>query len=639
MGEDLRTHEFDATALRRFSLALLDDLEALETLLDDGRIESGVRRIGAEQEMFLVDRAWRPAPVNLALLEALDDPAFTTELGSFNIELNSDPLSYGGDCLSRLESDLLQRMDRARSVAAGMDVRVVLAGILPTLRKSDLALSNMTPRARYRALNDALTRMRGGSWRLFIRGIDEVATTHDSVMLESACTSFQVHLQVDPDEFAPFYNLSQVIAAPLLAAACNSPLLFGRRLWQETRIPVFQQSIDTRQAGDHLRQASPRVRFGEGWIDESILELFREDVVRFRALLGEANAEDPFEAMAAGRAPELRSLRLHNGTVYRWNRGCYGITDGKPHLRIEMRPLPAGPSIRDEVANAALAYGLTFALHAGLGDVRRHMDFDAARANFQAAAKHGLDARFTWLSGHQVAARELLLEELLPAARSGLVSSGVDPADAARYLDVVQGRVASGRTGSYWQLDSFDKLAGRAPRQRIMTALTAATADHQERNEPVHEWAPAPLPGGTRMDLARLRVEEIMTTDVYTVGPDEPVDLVGKVMEWKSVRHIPVEDADGDLVGLVSCFEVLAFLGARTDRKDAPAISALMDRDPLTVAPETSVSTCLQQLREAGSDCLLVARDGKLMGIATERDFVGLLGRVVGTVAGGSDSG
>jgi len=327
--------------LRVFMRCLLADLRALEQMLESGMIEAGVRRIGAEQELVFVDDHARPAPVALEVLEDLDDPCFTTELARFNLEFNLDPMSFGGLCLSELEGQLDARLDEARAAAARHGAEPILAGILPTLQKSDLTLDNMTPKPRYKALNDTLTRLRGSAYEFRFTGTDELIIKHDSVMLESCNTSFQVHFQVSAEEFPRFYNAAQAVAGPTLAAAVNSPLLFGRRLWKETRIALFQQALDTRAAGLQLQERRPRVSFGSSWVRRCVTEIFQEDIARFRVLLGRAVDEDPLAVLADGRIPPLTALQLHNGTVYRWTRPCYGITDGKPHLRIENRILPS----------------------------------------------------------------------------------------------------------------------------------------------------------------------------------------------------------------------------------------------------------------------------------------------------------
>ncbi|MHC4446681.1 MAG: hypothetical protein ACYSXF_02585, partial [Planctomycetota bacterium] len=426
--------------LRQFTQAVLRDLRALEQMIADGMIESGVRRIGAEQELVLVDRAWRPAPKGPEILEALDDTRFTTELGRFNLEVNLDPLVFGGDCLSRLERTLDEALAKVRAVAARHDVEVVLTGILPTLQQTDLDLANMTPAPRYRALNAGLKSARGSSFELRLRGTDEINIKHDSVMLEACNTSCQFHLQVAPAEFARVYNIAQVVVAPILAAACNSPLLFGKRLWRETRIAVFEQSIDTRRPAHHTQDRSARVSFGDRWVRDSILEIYQDDITRFRAFMPAPLDEDPFADLAANRIPKLRALSLHNGTVYRWNRPCYGIYQGCAQLRIENRVLPAGPTVRDEIANAAFWYGLLTGLATEHDDITRAIEFDAAKANLIAAARRGLDAQLTWLGGQTYAAPTLIQEELLPLARRGLRTAGLAECDTERYLDVVEQR-------------------------------------------------------------------------------------------------------------------------------------------------------------------------------------------------------
>ncbi len=347
---------------RQFTHALLREVHALDRMLAEGRIESGVRRIGAEQEMFLVDRNWKPAPVALEILDAVDDPHLVTEVGAFNLELNLDPQGFGGNCFSAMEAQLNELLARVRSVANERGVDVLLAGILPTIRTSDLGLSNMVDKDRYHRLNAAISNLRGTEVDFYIKGVDELRIRHDSVMVEACNASFQVHLQVDAATFANQYNIAQFLAGPVLACATNSPLLFGRRLWAETRIAVFQQAVDTRRPTHHMRDVGPRVTFGDRWLRSSILELYREDISRFPPLLPDITISDPFEALARGEAPDLAALRLHTGTVWRWNRGCYGISEGVPHVRIENRVLPAGPTTLDEVANAALWLGVMVAL-------------------------------------------------------------------------------------------------------------------------------------------------------------------------------------------------------------------------------------------------------------------------------------
>jgi CBS domain-containing protein len=514
-------------------------------------------------------------------------------------------------------------------VAHECGAEAVLVGILPTLRLSDLDPRNMTPRPRYQALNEVLNQMRGGAFEFRLKGLDEVSIALESVMLEACCTSFQVHLQVDPEHFVTRYNLAQAITAPVLAAACNSPLLFGRRLWHETRIPLFQQSLDTRATSSHLRERFPRVSLGTRWIRRTPVEIFEEDIARFRVLLAVPLAEDPFEAVRQDQSPELRALRLFNGTVYRWNRACYGLTDGKPHLRIENRVFPAGPTVIDEISNAAFFLGLMTGMPEQCPDVTAVMDFRHAESNFLAAAQHGLAATFTWFRGRRVQARELVLKELLLVARAGLDSVGVAPEDIDRYLNVIGDRVASGQTGAEWQLGSFDHLRSQDQPDVVLRSLTSCMAVRQWQGEPVHRWHPATSSELEKGD-ADMRIEEFMTTDLLTVHPEEPVDLVLHLMSWKRIRHVPVENEQGQLVGLVSWYHLVRLIRSRDAPGEPTSVGEIMQTELSTVTPETPLNAAVCLMKQSGVDSLLVVTNGRLVGIVTERDIVRIAHRFVG---------
>jgi CBS domain-containing protein len=635
MGEKELQEVQDEAALQLFSRQVLRDLRALARLLEQGLIESDVGRIGAEQEIFLVDSDWRPAPRNLELLAAIDDPHYTTELGCFNAEFNLDPIRLAGDCLRVMEGQIEELLAKGRRAAAQMDIELLLIGILPTLRTTDLTLANMTPSPRYAALNAAMDRARGDHYRLRIKGRDELIFEHDSVMLEACNTSFQLHFQVAPEDFARRYNIAQAVAAPVLASSTNSPLLFGRRLWRETRIALFQQSVDTRPAtGGEMRESQPRVSFGRQWVRESALEIFQEDLARFPVLLATQVDEDPFEAIEAGRAPKLQALRMHNGTVYRWNRPCYGISGGKPHLRIENRVLPSGPTPLDEMANAALWFGLMEGLAREYEDITQVMRFEAARENFVNAARAGLGATFTWPGRERVVASELLLEELLPLAHAGLDGLGIDRSDADRYLGVVEERIRSRQTGSKWLLASLytmhEKEGGALGEQLV--ALTAATHSRQNEGRPVHTWPLASLEDAGSPQKFYQRVEQIMTTDLFTVSEDQLVDIAAHVMDWRHVRHVPVEDSSHHLVGLVTHRAVIRLLVDQLAKRDPSPIPVreIMQKDVITVRPETTTREALSLMRKHRISVLpVVDRESHLVGILSERDFMGVAGKLL----------
>lgn len=631
MGEHNVSASLGDRELAAFMRSLLRDVRALELMIERGMIESGVRRIGAEQEMFLVDRALRPAPVALDVLELLNHPQFTTELARFNLEANLLPYAFGGDCLQRMEAELKDLLTRASEAADKCSASVVLAGILPTLERQDLGLDNMTPKPRYLALNDAMKRLRGGNFVFRIKGTDELEVAHDNVMLESCNTSFQIHFQVGAEEFAKLYNLAQAVTGPVLAAAVNSPLLLGHRLWDETRVALFQQSVDVRSQAHLARGQRPRVSFGDSWVEDSVLEIYREDIARFRVLLATGtDAEDPLELVERGVPPNLTALRLHNGTVYRWNRPCYGVHDGQAHLRIENRVLPAGPTVRDEMANAAFFFGLMSALVEEYGEVHRLMQFDHAKDNFVSAARRGLRGQMAWIGGKSYPVDQLILEHLLPLARQGLTAQKLDAVDVDTYTGVIEDRVKAGRTGASWVLDSLSAMAGQGSRDQRLRTLVRGMQSRQLKGEPVHTWETATLAETDDWRSSYQKVGQFMSTDLFTVRPHDIVDLAASLMEWEHIRHVPVEDDEGCLVGLVSHRSLLRIVGrgieARSD--DAFVVRDVMKRNPVTVDPHTPTLVAIERMREHRVGCLPVVEDGKLVGIITERDVIDVAARL-----------
>ncbi len=624
VGEhDIRSSR-DPEALRLFMKRLLADLQALERMIAEGRIERGPRRIGAEQELFLVDRQRRPAPIAPALLEKLGEAPFTTELGLFNLEINLPPLEFAGDCLSRLESDLSCRIARVRDAAALIESDVCLIGILPTLREADLTDENMTPNPRYAALSEALRAVRGEAFEFRVTGSEELILRHDSVMLEACNTSWQIHFQAAPDEFARLYNIAQLASGPVLAAAVNSPLMLGKRLWAETRIAVFQQAFDTRVAEEHVQERAARVWFGKDWVRESAVEIFRDDITRFRPLVAWETDEQPLEMLERGEVPKLRALQLHNSTVYRWNRPCYGITGGRPHLRIENRALPAGPTVADEVANAAFWFGLVHGLAERGDEVSGLMDFAAARANFMDAAHSGLDAHLTWIDGSRYPAAELIRRHLVGLAEKGLRAAKIHSGDIDRYLTIIDQRAATRRTGARWLLESLENLKNTETALDPMAALVAGCIERQRRGRPVHTWKLAGPREAGRPAQNFLRVEQCMSTDLFTVHQDDAIDLAASVMDWRKVRHVPVEDGDRRLVGVVSYRSLLRFLAQdKPHGRDNPVpVRDVMNPEPVTVAPETPTLEAIELMRERGIGCLPVVREDRLVGILTEADML-----------------
>jgi CBS domain-containing protein/gamma-glutamylcysteine synthetase len=616
--------------LNSFTRYLLRDIEALDQMLKKGWIESDEMRIGAEQEMCIVDKSGKPAPDNLRILEKLNHPNFVTELAKFNIETNINPLPFTGSCFSDLEQQILDFTNMLRKVTEEMDINVVLTGILPTIRKFDVSLDNLTPNPRYFALMEAISNLRGNKYELRIEGLDELNVITDSALIEACNTSFQVHLQIKPDEFVNKYNIAQAIAAPVLAVSTNSPMLFNKRLWSETRIALFRQSIDTRLATEHLRERSPRVTFGTQWLKGSILNLYKEDIMRFRIMFMSDIEEDVLESIDKGITPKLRALSIHNSTVYRWNRACYGVSpNGKPHLRIENRVFPAGPSIVDEVANAAFWIGLMNGFTDLYPDITKVMDFDDAKSNFLIAARAGLGSKFVWANGKKIIDMDLIAKELIPLAKEGLKKANVSTEDIDKYIGIIEERNKSGQTGSRWMLNSFSALAKETSKDDISLALTGATIKYQKENIPISTWQNATIEDIGDYTPSAFLVEEFMTTDLFTVNKDDIPELAADMMDWRRIRYIPIENAEGQLIGLITIRMLLRYFRNRDAGNNTLKIEDLMIKDPISVTPHSTITEAIELMTTNKIGCLPVVHNGTLVGIITEADFLFITSRLL----------
>ncbi|MBK9016631.1 MAG: CBS domain-containing protein [Saprospiraceae bacterium] len=604
---------------------LLRDLKAMEIMLEKGMFETGVQRIGAEQEISLIGTDWKPAPVLMNILEHINDDRFTTEFAQFNMEVNLDPIVFRGDCFTQLERNLWRLLVKGEKTANRFQAHLLLVGILPTLHQSDLDLKNITPLPRYKYLIDALHAMRGDSFEFRIDGKDEWISRAEDSFYESSNTSFQVHYQLPPDEFVASYNWALAVTAPVLACATNSPLLLGKRLWRETRIALFQQSTDVRSTSGKYREQAPRVDFGTRWIKDSVLDIYRENATRHKPFFASTRQEDALEVLEQGGIPKLYQLCVHNGTVYNWNRACYGITEGKPHLRIENRVLPSGPTIIDEVANAAFWLGLMKGMPPEYANIDQRMDFDVAKRNFLCAARLGLGANFYWAgSDKQIRSDELIIKELLPIAREGLAKAAVDVADIDRLLGIIEERVKTGKTGSQWILDAYQKLGKEGNKDEALIALTAGMSRRQQEGFPVHTWD---LPERTEAGHWKNRywtIEQIMKTDLFTVTEDDPVQLAANMMYWRNIRHIPVENNLGELTGLITCRLVMLYYSTHHVDGTNTAVREIMERKLVTVTPQTKTTEALEMLKKNHLGCLLVVHGNKLAGMVTERDFMNI---------------
>jgi CBS domain-containing protein/gamma-glutamyl:cysteine ligase YbdK (ATP-grasp superfamily) len=624
MGEHNVEQHVDEKRAQVFMKALLEDLRALAFMLEDGRIESGITRIGAEQEMFLIDRYLRPAPVSLEVLKEANDARLTTEIARFNLEANLTPVELTNCCFTRMEQELVELLALARNSAATHGADILLAGILPTLQKSDLTLDNLTPVARYHELDRGVIRLRGGPLSIHIKGLDELHLEHDNIMMESCNTSFQIHYQTSAEEFTNHYNVAQAITAPVLAVSVNSPFLFGQRLWQETRVALFQHSTDERSRPQLARNQPTRVSFGDRWLQNSVIELFHDQILRFRPIMFTEPDENPFAVLARGEKPSLSALRLHNGTVWRWNRACYGVSEGKAHLRIENRALPSGPTVVDEIANAAFFAGLMTAIPETYGDISTRMPFDDAKMNFFRAARHGLDAQFHWIDGRSHSASSLILDHLLPIARQGLASEGVASADVDKYLGIIQERTQSRQTGARWITKSLSAFGGSLSKDARQRKLTSEILANQKQGQPIHRWSVIEKAESEEWEHGYRTVGQFMSTDLFTVKPEDLIDFAASAMDWRHIRHVPVEDGAGRLVGLVTHRGVLRMICNvnRSDKAEPVTVRDVMVVNPVTVSPSTSSLEALEIMRRHRVGCLPVVEGDQLVGIVTSYDFL-----------------
>jgi gamma-glutamyl:cysteine ligase YbdK (ATP-grasp superfamily) len=484
MGRDIQPIKISGEDRRNYREKLRRSLDVFDRMLRESVFDTSLSLVGQEIELNLVDEHGEPSMRNAAVLDAIADPAWATELGQFNIEINMPPRALDGDALADMEDEIRADLNAADSKARSRGSRLVMIGILPTLREDDVHEGTLSANARYRVMNEQIFAARGEDIRIAIDGSEQLLTHADSITPEAACTSVQLHLQVSPDAFARYWNAAQAIAGPQVAVAANSPYLFGRQLWHETRITLFEQATDTRPEELKQQGVRPRVWFGERWIT-SVFDLFEENIRYFPALLPICEDEDPLAVLEGGSAPRLDEMTLHNGTIYRWNRPVYAAADGKPHLRVENRVLPAGPSVADTVANAAFYYGLVRALSQAQRPIWTQMSFATAAENLHAAARHGLDAQLYWPGAGEVPAAELVLRRLLPLARDGLAQWGVDAAHADRLLGIIEQRCLTGQNGAAWQIAS----AGAEPNRReALRLMTQRYIEHMHTNEPVHEW-------------------------------------------------------------------------------------------------------------------------------------------------------
>lgn len=607
----------DPQSKKRFLKHLLHDVEAIEIILEKGLFESGITRIGAEQEFCLVDRHFKPSLNALEVLQKVKDNHFTPELARYNLEINLDPRILTGDSLSAMHAQLDSLLDKASKAAGTIDEQIILSGILPSIDYRAVQHNYMTPRKRYEELGKIILELRGQDFELNITGVDELLISHKNILFEACNTSFQCHYQVQPDHFADSYNWSQMLAGPVLSIAANSPILLGKQLWSETRIALFQQSIDTRGKGFHLREREQRVTFGNRWI-KSLGDVFKNDIARHTLLFLMDIEHDSLDLLEQGEIPKLEALQLHNGTIYKWNRPCYGVSNGAPHLRIENRYLPSGPTTADEIANLAFWAGLMANMPDSYkGNWEAH-DFDDAKENFYKAAMWGIQSGMVW-EGKLMSATQLILEVLLPMSQEGLIKMDVNEKEIEHYLDIIRKRADKKSTGARWSVASFRRLKETLDKEEASVALTAIMDKRRQSGIPVSEWELASLQEIESVNIQYDRVSNVMTTDLITVTDDYIIEMVLKIMEWRNIRHLPVEDKDGQLKGIITKKRLDRYLNSTKNVGQLTAAD-VMDQNPTTIRPDADIKYAMLLMLDEGISCLPVIEQGKLIGIITDKD-------------------
>jgi gamma-glutamyl:cysteine ligase YbdK (ATP-grasp superfamily) len=489
VGEDVETREFSRQDRQKYREKLKQCLDVFARMLSESRFDFERPLTGLEIEFNLVDEHSDPAMRNAEVLDAIADADFQTELGQFNIEINVAPRSLVGREAEALETELRASLNSAEEQAHSVGAHIVMIGMLPTLTADHLTGESLSANPRYQLINEQIFAARGEDLYLNIDGPERLAVHADTIAPEAACTSVQFHLQTSPENYAKTWNAAQCIAGVQLALGANSPFFFGKELWRETRIALFEQATDTRPQELKEPGVRPRVWFGERWIT-SVFDQFEENFRYFPALLPVCEDEDPSAILSRGDTPRLGELRMHNGTIYRWNRPVYDVHRGRPHLRVENRVLPAGPTVVDVLANGAFYYGVVRALIEQDRPLWSQMSFSAASDNFETAARRGIDAHLFWPGLGEVPATELVLRWLLPMAQEGLERWGVDGAVSDRLLGIIEKRCTTHQNGAEWQARTFHRIDEQRhlDRRDALREMLRRYIELMHSNEPVHTW-------------------------------------------------------------------------------------------------------------------------------------------------------
>ncbi|MGI9288517.1 MAG: hypothetical protein ACR2P1_24240 [Pseudomonadales bacterium] len=491
MGLDIEQSEFSRGDHERFQRKLFDNLTALKRLLSEPDFGRGNGSIGAELEMYIVDERARPLAANTDIHAAADDPQLTLELNRYNLEYNLTPVGLNDSPFTAIEQEILTKLRTLNATASQFGGRIVPIGILPSLKRRDFGLAAMTNLKRYHALTEMLRQRREDFFSIRIDGVEPVSIRAEDVTFEGANTSLQLHYRVDPQQFTGTFNAVQFVTPLVLAIAANSPFFLGRRLWHETRVPLFKQSIDGRNRSRRALHLPSRVDFGHGWVRHGAYELFAESVHLHRPILPVCSGDDPLHDIDSGKLPALYELRLHQGTIWYWNRPIYDH-HGAGHLRIEMRAMPAGPTAVDMLANCAFQIGLAEGLREQIEELIPAMPFQLLVYNFYRAAQFGLQAKLLWPALHKNTLQELpardIAVSLLNTAKKGLQSIGISSAEANYYLGIIGDRLEHNTNGADWQLRQFERYYAQHSRDKALKMMLQDYIQLADENTPVAYW-------------------------------------------------------------------------------------------------------------------------------------------------------
>lgn len=598
---------------KAFTYHLLKDIETLDQMLKNDLFPKDDIRIGAEQELAIVDKKMKPTCKALDILASVENDLFTTELSQFNLEINLDPLLLKEGVFYNMHQQLKDHLAHLREKSKQFDVEYPLAGILPTIERKDFNKENITPYQRYMVLNEILKKTKEESFEIRISGVDELILKLDSILAESCNTSFQIHLQLKPGEFKDMYNWAQMISGPVLAACTNSSLLLGRELWSETRIALFQQTVDSRNSLYLLREQRPRVTFGEDWVQDCVSEIFKADISHYPLLITADVEEESSEVLSQGKPPKLKALAMHNGNIYKWNRLCYGVSNGKPHLRIENRYIPTGPTLIDEVANVAFWVGLMKAMPEAYRDLPKKMNFKSARQNFYKAAKHGLNTQFEWFD-KTYSAKSLLLKELIPMAEKGLKSCGIPDDEINVFIDIVKCRVKKNKTGSAWMSKNYNRLKKHFTKRRTAYFLTQQMLKNQKKDVPVYQWRNINV-NKKPCDITDFIVSDVMTSELIVVHENDPILILKHLMQWNNLKEILVENNEHQLVGMVTLQQLDLVTSSANQSK---SVKTIMQSDVKTISPDVELIKAEEMMTKYDVFALPVISDDKLVGIVTK---------------------